>query len=162
MEKTGESYVRKCFLDRALLLNESHKEAFMNAARHKCLAVEDIAVRFQLFDMYCLLQEQEAARPTSPMYFTQAFFYSCFQLVGRQAMAQALFVLIKLRIKHINPTTARKLYKYIYNLCAGRDAEWPKMSRSGLTIVELVQSSSRRSWHRSNSYNIEDWQIIRK
>jgi hypothetical protein len=104
---------------------------------------EDVAVRFQLFDMYCLLQEQEAARPTSSMYFTQAFFYSCFQLVGRQAMAQALFLLIKIRIKHINPTTARKFYKYVYNLFAGREAEWPKMSRSALTIVELVQVLQR-------------------
>lgn len=55
-------------------------------------------------------------------------------------MAEAVFVSIKLRTKDINAITATKLSKYVYNLCAGLTAEWPKSVQKQTSIVELVQA----------------------
>ena len=60
--------------------------------------------------------------------------------VGRQAMAEAVFVPIKPRTKVINAITATKISKYVYNLCAGLTAEWPKSVQKPTSIVELVQA----------------------
>jgi hypothetical protein len=75
--------------------------------------------------------------------------------VGRQAMAQAAFVLSKLRTKDIKATSATKLFKYIYNQCTGLAVEWPKSVEKQTSIVELLHAL-QADGDMCNTDNIEE------
>jgi hypothetical protein len=76
-----ERFVRKISLNAVLKLDQPYKSAFLSAVKEMVMTVKTVMVKGQLFACYYILQHLESTKDPNPMWFTQEFFYACFQLV---------------------------------------------------------------------------------